>query len=121
MISYETYQQEMRRNLLLMSRTANGVVDTSASADKAKYMLIQSGENAAKTVSANVENALRLVYEHRAYNFENAEVLKTFLLRIAQTVNAGVLTPGCLMRQGADSKIFRYVKIEFLPMVFDKF
>ena len=121
MPSYENYRLEMDRNLMLMSRTANGIVDTSASADKASYMLIQSGENAAKTAQRNVQNAFQFIYENRSIAFENADALRRFLLKIAAIVNDGVLQPDHLMRSGADSELYHYIKIANLPAVFASF
>ena len=121
MPSFEDYRKEMQRNLVLMSRTANGVVDTSASPDKAGYMLIQSGDDAKKIVARNVDRALEYVYAHRNDVFPDTEALRRFFLHIAEIVNAGVLAADHLMRSGLDSDIYKYVRVQFVPDVFADF
>lgn len=121
MPSFEVYREEMQRNLVLMSRTANGIVDTSASPDKAGFMLIQSGNEAKEIAMRNVEKALRYIYDHRCDAFPDADAFRRFLLQIAKIVNAGVLPADHLMRSGMDSDIYKYVRVQFVPDVFSDY
>ena len=54
----ETYREQAMANLHAMSRTANGTVDTSASADKKDKLAVSDGETAKSIALHNYEDAL---------------------------------------------------------------
>lgn len=119
-ISVETYLQDAERNLLAMSRTAQGVVDTSASAKKAESMTGVSGETAADLAKQNFETAIREAYDNKERNFESPEELKDFVESLAAIVNSGIVKEGNLIRS-SDSEKYPYVRIANLDNYMNKF
>ena len=119
-IPVETYLQDASRNLLAMSRTAQGVVDTSASAEKAESMTGVSGETAADLAKQNFETAIREAYENKERRFESPEDLRNFIEGLAETVNSGIVKEGSLIR-ASDSNKYPYVRIANLENYMDKF
>ncbi|MBO7131973.1 Fic family protein [Candidatus Saccharibacteria bacterium] len=119
-ISVETYLQDANRNLLAMSRTARGVVDTSASAEKAKSMTDISGETAADLAKQNFETAIREAYDKKEKNFESPEDLRSFIEGLATTVNSGIVKEGNLIRT-SDSEKYPYARIANLENYMNKF
>ena len=119
-ISVETYLQDAERNLLAMSRTAQGVVDTSASAKKIESMTGVSGEAAADLAKQNFEIAIREAYNNKEREFESPEDLRRFINGLATTVNSGIVKEGSLIRS-SDSEKYPYVRIANLENYMDKF
>ncbi len=87
------------KNLLHMSRTANGSVDVSSTREKEKVMLVTDGDEAARTARRNFEAALRLAWSLRNAPLEGPQDLRRVLEGIALEVNRGILREGCLYRQ----------------------
>jgi hypothetical protein len=75
----EGYAQQAMANLRVMSRTANGEVDTSASADKKKVMAVSSGDAAKEFALHNFEGALDMAWENRYRVFSNPGDLQSFI------------------------------------------
>jgi len=98
----ECYGEQAMANLRVMSRTANGEVDTSASADKKKVMAVSSGDAAKELALRNFQEALDLAWENRHGVFSNAGDLRSFIEDLARQVNQGLLKDGVLYRT-ADS------------------
>lgn len=119
-IPVETYLQDAERNLLAMSRTAQGVVDTSASAKKAESMTGVSGETAADLAKQNFETAIREAYANKEKKFESPKELRKFIEGLASTVNSGIVKEGSLIRT-SDSDKYPYVRIANLENYMDKF
>ncbi|MBP5648082.1 hypothetical protein J6X04_02240 [Candidatus Saccharibacteria bacterium] len=119
-ISVETYLQDAERNLLAMSRTAQGVVDTSASAKKAESMTGVSGEAAADLARQNFKTAIREAYNNKERKFTSPEELKGFIEGLATIVNSGIVKEGSLIRS-SDSEKYPYVRIANLNNYMDKF
>ena len=119
-IPVETYLQDANRNLLAMSRTAQGVVDTSASAEKAESMTGVSGETAADLAKQNFETAIREAYDNKERKFESPEDLRNFIEGLATTVNSGIVKEGSLIRS-SDSNKYPYARIANLENYMDKF
>ena len=119
-IPVETYIQDANRNLMAMSRTAQGVVDTSASAKKAESMTGVSGETAADLAKQNFETAIREAYNNREKEFESPEDLRSFIEGLAATVNSGIVKEGNLIRT-SDSEKYPYARIANLEDYMDKF
>ena len=97
-IPVEIYLRDAERNLLAMSRTARGVVDTSASAKKAESMTGVSGEAAADLAKQNFETAIREAYDNKERRFESPDDLRDFIEDLAVTVNSGIVKEGNLIR-----------------------
>ena len=119
-IPVETYLQDAERNLLAMSRTARGVVDTSASAKKAESMTGVSGEAAADLAKQNFETAIREAYDNKERKFESPNDLRGFVEGLAATVNSGIVKEGNLIRT-SDSEKYPYARIANLENYMNKF
>ncbi len=107
-MTLEEYRKQALANLRLMSRTANGEVDTSASADKEKIMAVSSGDTAKTLADRNFKEALKMAWENRFRVFSGPEDLRSFIENLAREVNRGLLKDGVLYRRGADSEKYRY-------------
>lgn len=116
----EDYLRDARRNLLAMSRTAQGVVDTSASAGKADAMTGVTGDQAADLAQQNYDAAIRLAYEHKDRIFASPQDLRGFVETLASTINQGIVKDGSLIRS-SDSDKYPYVRIANLENYADKF
>lgn len=119
-ITESGYLKDAIRNLLAMSRTAQGVIDTSASAEKANSMTGVTGDAAADLAKSNFETAIHDAYENRNRNFESPKELRDFIERLASTVNSGIVKEGNLIRS-SDSNKYPYVRIVNLDKYMDKF
>lgn len=119
-IPIEAYLDDAKRNLMAMSRTARGVVDTSASAQKAESMTGVSGEAAADLAKQNFENAIREAYDNKDRDFESPKELRGFIEDLASTVNSGIVKEGSLIRT-SDSEKYPYVRIKNLENYMDDF
>lgn len=112
----DSYVAAALGNLAKTSRTAQGVIDTSASAGKAaKITEGLSGSDAAQLANRNVERALREAYRARNDLPSDAEGIATFIDHIAETVNAGIVKHGELMRTD-DSEKYPYTRIASLDL-----
>ena len=121
-LSQEEYTQAMMKNLSLTSRTAEGTVDTSASADKAAKMVEGlTPEQTADQAKTNFETAVNQIYTERGQTFTSPDELRQFVESLAQTVNQGITQEGVLIRSGEDSTKFPYTKVENLAERMDQF
>ena len=120
-MTFEQYLEKTERNLRIMSRTANGIVDTSASRTKADYMKIESGEEASKTAFSNIRTALAFAYEQKNRKFLSSDEIKKFITDVALKVNEGIVKEGCLFRQGSDSDSLPYARIADIDRIYDWF
>ena len=118
----EDYVKQAMRNLSNTSRTAAGVVDTSASAGKAAQMAEGlTGESAAKAATSNFESVIRgLFRERNAIAQMDPNELADRIDRIALDINAGILKEGALYRQD-DSDKYSYTLAESIPEARDQF
>ena len=107
----DTYIQQAMDNLRTMSRTASGVVDTSASATKKEVMAVSSGDSAKDLAIKNFESALKMAWDNRYRVFDNPDDLRTWIEDIAREVNRGIVRDGVLYRVGADSAKYNYIPI----------
>ena len=80
----ETYREQAMANLHAMSRTANGTLDTSASADKKDKLAVSDGETAKGIALHNYEDALKLAWDKRYRVFSNPEDLRAFIEELAR-------------------------------------
>lgn len=106
----ECYGEQAMANLRVMSRTANGEVDTSASADKKKVMAVSSGDAAKELALRNFQDALDQAWENRYRVFSNPGDLRSFIEDLARQVNQGLLKDGVLYRT-ADSPKYGYTPV----------
>ena len=111
MMTREAYIRQAMANLSVMSRTANGELDTSASADKKAMMAVSSGEAAKDLALDNFQGALDLAWDNRYRVFSDAGDLRSFIEDLARAVNRGLLRDGVLYRCGADSAKYPYTPV----------
>ena len=116
----EMYKHTALANLAATSRTARGIVDTSASADKAEKMMGGTGAEVAERAVANFTSAIEKLFEARDTQFKDAAELRTFVEGIAQEINAGITKEGVLIRE-SDSEKFPYTRIKDLESAMNNF
>jgi hypothetical protein len=116
----QQYKADAERNLMAMSRTARGVIDTSASAEKAQSMTGVSGEAAADLAKQNFDTAIEIALENRDHQFESPTELRAFVEALAEQVNSGIVKDGNLIRS-SDSQKYPYVRIANLENEMNKF
>lgn len=116
----DDYLQGAQRNLMAMSRTAQGVVDTSASAGKAESMTGVSGDAAADLAQQNFDAAIRLAYENKDRDFASPAELRDFVESLATRINQGIVKDGQLIRS-TDSAKYPYVRIANLENYADQY
>ena len=111
-LGFDYYLAAAEQNLRDTSRTAKGVIDTSASADKAGKMQEGLSESEiAKTAQRNFREAITMLFEQRNQQFANAGELRAFVEGIALLINRGVTKEGVLIRDGEDSKKYAYTSV----------
>ena len=115
------YREEFRRNMMIMSRTANGKLDLSASATKADSMAAASAEDARDRALENTNRALEFLFDNRKRKFKSADELEELVLKTAEITNKGIVKEGCLFRNGEDSTKYNYARIKDLPVMWDGF
>jgi hypothetical protein len=92
--SFEAFVAHARENLQRTSRTAKGVSDTSASADKPKLAAAE-GEGLASQADRNFATTLKRVWDRAQRPMSlTPESLLGFVQEISGLVNAGLLQPG---------------------------
>jgi hypothetical protein len=119
-LSKEDYLRQALENLQITSRTAKGVVDISASPDKAREIQDISEREAADRATANFEEVIKQLYEQRDRKFENPEELQTFIEDIALRINKGITKEDVLVRSH-DSDKYPYTKVENLSQEMKQF
>ena len=107
----EEYFEQAMANLRGMSRTANGIIDTSASVTKKDALSVSDGDRAKALAVRNFENAFRMAWDNRYRVFENADELRLWIEDLAREINRDILKDGVLYRTGADSTEFNYVPV----------
>ncbi|MBP9738232.1 hypothetical protein KBD20_00940 [Candidatus Saccharibacteria bacterium] len=118
----QAYVDQALANLRATSRTAGGVVDTSASATKQESMVGgMSSEQVADTAVENFTEAIGVLFEHRGEMFESPEDLRGFVEAVAAQINGGIVKEGMLIRSGADSLKYAYTKVAELDSAMEEF
>jgi len=113
--SEEGYISIALENLQNTSRTAGGIVDVSASPDKAaKIAEGLSSESAASRALENFKRAVEYAYEHRDEEFADTDEIRGFVEHLVQMINNGIVAHGILIREGQDSPKYPYTRIEKL-------
>lgn len=117
------YVAASQRNLEVTSRTAKGVVDTSASPDKAGKMAADlTPDKAAERAQSNFKNAIKELFSNRDRSFQSPNELRTFIEGMAMKVNQGILKEGeSVIRGGADSPKYPYTRIANLESAMTQF
>lgn len=116
------YIKQALENLSTTSRTAKGVVDTSASADKVDKMAGDlNAATAAERAQSNFEQVITYLFENRDKQFQTTEELKQFVENVAGRINSGITKEGVLIREGADSAKYPYTKVADLSIAMDQF
>ena len=120
-IPLSQYLKDAERNLQATSRTAHGIVDTSASPTKAESIEVNDEKKVEDLAQDGVKRAIEAAFSVKDHNFTNATELRSFVEWIAETVNGGILKNGVLIRSGADSDKYPYTRIADLPNTMDHF
>ena len=115
------YRGQFRKNMMVMSRTANGKLDVSASSTKIDSMAADSAADARNLAFRNTEQAIGFLYENRRRNFRSVKELEAFVLETAEITNKGIVKEGCLFRSGEDSTKYNYARIKDIPTMWDYF
>ena len=115
------YRDQFKRNMMVMSRTANGKLDLSASATKTDSMAAGSADAAKNLALDNTDLAIRYLFENRRQNFKSAEELEKLVLETAEITNKGIVKEGRLFRSGEDSTKFNYARIKDIPAMWEWF
>lgn len=121
-VAEAAYIDQAMANLRATSRTAAGVVDTSASAGKAAQMAEGlTPETAARAAVDNFEAAIRDIYRRRdEFASMSPAGLADAADEIALTINRGILREGALYRAD-DSKKFPYTAVADLRLAREQF
>lgn len=115
------YREQFRRNMMIMSRTANGKLDLSASTTKKDSMAASSADDARDLAMQNTERAIGFLFENRRRKFKKAEELEELILEAARITNKGIVKEGCLFRSGEDSTKYNYTRIKDIPLMWEWF
>lgn len=114
------YVEKALNELLKISRTAHGVIDTSASAEKLLQMQVETGNEAAELGIKNFKETSIYLYEQRHREFASGEEVVVFMNSVATRINNGIVKEGVLLRK-ADSKKSVYTKLENLESAYKQF
>lgn len=109
------YLEQAEKNLMIMSRTANQVLDLSTSVRKKDR--IQDGltaEDAAIIAQINFRSAISCAYENRKMNITGIIDLDYFIKKLSQIVNQGILKSDYIYRVD-DSEKYPYTLVCDLP------
>ena len=120
-MTLKDYLEQFRKNMMVMSRTANGRLDLSASATKADSMAAVSAEDARSLALENTDRAVRFLFDHRRQFFRSAGEVEALVLEAAEITNQGIVKDGSLFRSGEDSVKFNYARIRDIPVFWDWF
>lgn len=116
------YMRVAMQNLSKTSRTAQGVVDTSASMDKAAKMAGDlTDAQAAIRAKTNYEKVMRGLFEEKNKVFNSPEDVRVFVESVGKDINQGIVKEGILLRSGEDSKKYPYTKVADLPLALEQF
>lgn len=117
----DRYLSQAMGNLKKTSRTAGGVVDTSASKGKADQMAEGlTGADAAQHAINNFEGAVRTVHDAATGGPQTPESVGKLADDLNRQINKGIVKEGVL-RRNDDSTKFPYTKVEDLPFAYKQF
>jgi hypothetical protein len=109
------------QNLMKMSRTANGIVDVSASSTKKDVMLVSDGDEAARKANENFISAIEYCYANRKKKFADSAALRNFVESVGAKINQGIVKSGSLLRSGEDSLKYCYTRLQYMEEELDWF
>ena len=121
MMTLNDYREQFRRNLIVMSRTAVGTLDLSASATKADSMAAGSADDAQNLALVNTDRAIDFLFENRVRSIKSQKDMEDLILQTAEITNKGIVKEGRLFRSGEDSTKFPYARIKDIPEIWDWF
>ena len=90
------YREQFKRNTLIMSRTASGVID-------------------------NTDQSISFLYDNRERNFKSATELGELVLETAAITNSGNAREDALFRTGKDIAGGNYAEAKDIPAMWDRF
>lgn len=116
------YVDQAMANLKKTSRTAGGVVDVSASKEKAgKIVDGLTGDQAATAATNNFRTAVESVYKAaKDDSLTRHTAVNDFSDKLNQQINAGITKAGVLLRTD-DSPKYPYTLVEHLPLARKQF
>lgn len=112
MVTIEEYLEDLNKNLLILSRTANGFVDLSSSKTKEEVMLIKDENKAKDKAIDNFNHAIKYAYVHKDDEFTSPKKVKEFIEDVALYVTDGFIKSEDLYRHGDECLKYKYVKIK---------
>lgn len=120
-IIFDEYLESAEFNLMASSRTAQGVIDTSASVDKAEKMNMELGsDEIAKQARDNFREALTIAYKAKNRTFTSPQELRDLIENIGRTINKNLVKENILIRSGHDSEKYHYTKVADLEASMDQ-
>ena len=111
------YREQFKKNMMVMSRTAKGTLDLSASASKKDSIAAGSAEEAQSLALRNTDRAIAFLFDNRRRRFRSPKELEDLLLETAEITNEGIVKEGCLFRSGEDSSKFNYARTKDVPVI----
>ncbi len=96
------YVQFALENLQRSSRTANGVIDTSSSPEKAGLVAKLSTTVAAQTANSNYTDVISRLHEAKDIKFQNPEAAWAWIEDVAVDINRGLLAQGAPLLRAHD-------------------
>ena len=79
MMTLNDYREQFRRNLMVMSRTAVGTLDLSASATKADSMAAGSADDAQNLALVNTDRAIDFLFENRVRSIKSQKDMEDLI------------------------------------------
>lgn len=102
-----------------LSRTLNGVSDTSSAAEKPK-LGVEEGSDLVERSSQNLQYALEYLWENRSISFETPAAVRTFIDSLARIVSEGLLQSGQSFYRTWETK-FGHTSVVELEAEYQKF
>jgi len=110
----ERYSTQAGINIGILSRTARGALDTSASPAKAGHMAVTDGNEAANIVWNNFLGTVKDLHGMKDHKIQSPEHAEEFADLTARAINRGITKEGVLHRTDDSTKL-PYTKIDQLP------
>ena len=114
------YIDHALKNLGRSSRTAAGVIDTSASKGKADQMAVSGGDEAAKLAVHNYRQTMSDLHDQRDRKFTSPQDVLDFSDNVNRSVNRGIVKDGVLLRN-EDSPKYPYTPVAHLETARQQF
>lgn len=107
------YLEQFRKNMMIISNTANGTPNMFAAIAIIDPMPAGSADNAQNPSQENMERALKFLYDNRTRNFGSAKDLEKLIFETAEITSKGVIRE--------DSAGFNYASLIQIPLMWNWF